>query len=157
MKIKEIFKKKKGEEKGEKSKPKEEKKAVKEEKAKEALKKEEKPREERAEKKPSSDFLKRTKKGEKIAPFVLLSPHIAEKPTRLAELNQYVFKVYPKANKPLVKRAVEEVYGVEVVKVRIVNIPSKRRRLGRTVGRKKGYKKAIVTVKAGQKIEILPR
>ena len=92
-----------------------------------------------------------------VAPLVLKSPQITEKATKLAEGNQYVFKVYPKTTKPEIKRAIEEVYGVDVLKVRIIKVPRKRRRLGRKVGWRKGYKKAIVKIKEGQKIEILPR
>ena len=97
------------------------------------------------------------KKEVKIAPLVLKSPHIAEKSAQLAEINQYVFKVYPRANKTEIKKAVEEVYGVNVLKTRIIKIPRKKRRLGKTRGWRKGYKKAIVTIKQGQKIELLPR
>jgi len=104
---------------------------------------------------PSGEKPKRRKV--RVAPLVLASPHIAEKPTRLANVNQYVFKVYPKANKTEIKKAVEEIYGVDVLKVRIVKVPRKRRRLGRIRGWRKGYKKAIVAVKEGQKIDILPR
>ncbi len=88
---------------------------------------------------------------------VLRSFHIAEKPESLMDMNQYVFKVSKKANKNEIKKAVEESYGVNVLKVRIINVPAKRRRLGRTRGWKKGYKKAIVTLKEGQKIEVVPK
>jgi len=88
---------------------------------------------------------------------VLKSPHISEKSTDLAKSNQYIFKVFPKANKTEVKKAIESLYKVEVEKVRIIKIPKKRRRLGRIEGFKKGHKKAIVKIKEGQKIEILPR
>lgn len=88
---------------------------------------------------------------------VLKSPHIAEKATNLVSKNQYVFKVWENANKIETKKAIEDIYGVDVINVKIVNIPSKKRRLGRTAGFKKGYKKAIVRIKEGQKIEVLPR
>jgi large subunit ribosomal protein L23 len=84
-------------------------------------------------------------------------PHITEKATDLTKKNQYVFKVFAKANKIEIKKAVESLYGVNVIKVRIVNIPSKKRRVGRTIGKKSGYKKAIVKIAEGQKIEVLPR
>ncbi len=107
---------------------------------------------------PTEGKEERPKKKEvKIAPLVLKSPHIAEKSAQLAEINQYVFKVYPRANKTEIKKAVEEVYGVNVLKTRIIKIPRKKRRLGKTRGWRKGYKKAIVTIKQGQKIELLPR
>lgn len=89
--------------------------------------------------------------------YILKQPHITEKATALTEKNQYIFNVFAKANKPEVKKAVEGLYGVEVVAVRIVNIPAKKRRLGRISGWKPGYKKAIIKIKEGQKIEVLPR
>lgn len=88
---------------------------------------------------------------------ILKSPQITEKATGLAEKNQYTFKIYSEANKVQVKKAVEGLYNVEVKSVRIVKVPSRRRRLGRISGWRQGYKKAIVEIKAGQKIEVLPR
>lgn len=88
---------------------------------------------------------------------VLHSPHIAEKATDFEKENKYVFKVWPKANKIEIKKAIEDTYGVYVEKVKIINIHRRRKRLGRQMGWKKGYKKAIIKVKEGQKIEILPR
>jgi len=88
---------------------------------------------------------------------ILKNPHISEKATDLNKNNQYVFRVYPRSNKTEIKRAVEDIYGVDVVSVRIINIPKKTRRVGRTTGVKSGYKKAIVKIAPGQKIEVLPR
>jgi len=88
---------------------------------------------------------------------ILKTPQVTEKATDLVKKNQYVFKVYSRANKNEVKKAIESVYGVDVISVRIINVPAKRRRLGRQRGWRKGYKKAIVKIKTGQKIEVLPR
>lgn len=88
---------------------------------------------------------------------VLKQPHITEKATALVQQNQYVFKIWPRANKIEVKKAIEDLYGVEVKGVKIVQVPRKRRRLGRVQGWRKGYKKAIVKLKKGHKIEVLPR
>ncbi len=88
---------------------------------------------------------------------VLKEPHITEKATRLIEGNQYVFKVYPKVNKFEVKKAIEALYKVKVEDVRMINIPRKRKRLGRFEGWRKGYKKAIVKLAPGHHIEILPK
>ena len=99
----------------------------------------------------------RPKKVSDLAARVLKQPQVTEKATDLASKNQYVFKVWPRSNKTEIKRAVEELYGVNVLNVRIVNIPKKQRRLGRIKGWRSGYKKAIVKIQAGQKIEILPR
>jgi large subunit ribosomal protein L23 len=87
----------------------------------------------------------------------LKSPHITEKASDLTKVNQYIFKVFPRANKTEIKKAVENLYGVNVISVKIINIPPKRRTLGRISGWRKGYKKAIVKIKEGQKIELLPR
>ena len=101
---------------------------------------------------------KKVKKIPGLAYKVLASPHVTEKATNLSEVNQYVFKVLPGSNKIEIKKAIESLYGAEVEKVRIINVHKKKRRIGRTrEGWKKGYKKAIVEIKKGQKIEIMPR
>ncbi len=88
---------------------------------------------------------------------ILRIPHVTEKATDLTKQNQYVFKIYPRANKTEVKKAVEDVFKVNVVSVKIINVPKKKRRLGKVEGERPGYKKAIVKIKEGQKIEVLPR
>ena len=99
---------------------------------------------------------KKTKKvSVKNAWKVLKSSHITEKAAFLTQENRYVFKVYPKANKIEIKKAVEKLYKVKVLSVNIIKVPRKRRRLGKTFGWKKGFKKAIVQIKEGQKIEEL--
>ncbi len=93
-------------------------------------------------------------KNEKFSYTIVKEPHISEKGTILSEKNKYVFRVYDRANKPEIKKAVEGIYGVNVLAVNVVRIPKKKRKLGRTEGFKKAYSKAIVTIKEGQKIEI---
>ncbi len=88
---------------------------------------------------------------------ILKSPHITEKATDLTKKNHYIFKIYSQANKTEVKKAIENLYGVDVLSVKIINVPAKKRRLGRVSGWRKGYKKAIVRIREGQKIEVLPR
>lgn len=88
---------------------------------------------------------------------ILKTPHVTEKATDLAAKNQYVFNVLPRANKVEIGKAIESLYGVDVLNVKIINIPPKRRRLGKQKGWREGYKKAIVRIKKGQKIEVLPR
>ena len=92
---------------------------------------------------------------------VIKEPHITEKATDLIEQNKYVFKVFQKANKVEIKKAVKALYGAEVEKVNMIHTAPKKRRVGRhqgwRKGLKKGYKKAVVTLKQGEKIEILPR
>jgi len=96
------------------------------------------------------------KKKEGAAFRLLKEPHISEKATNLSEAGKYVFKVFPQANKSEIKRAVENIYGVAVKKVNIINIKTKKRILKGREGKKSGYKKAVVTLERGHKIEILP-
>lgn len=107
------------------------------------------------EKKP--EVKKPKKKVRGISWRVLSSPHVTEKATGLEGENKYIFKVLARANKNEIKKAIESLYGVDVVNVKIINIPRRKRRLGRQEGWRKGYKKAIVKIKKGQKIEIMPR
>lgn len=88
---------------------------------------------------------------------VLKVPHISEKATDLVEKNQYIFNVAQTANKQEIRQAIKEIYGVDVVWVNVINIPRRKRRVGKTMGWKQGYRKAIVKIKEGQKIELLPR
>ena len=97
------------------------------------------------------------KKKEDVSLPVLSSPHVTEKATLLMEKGSYIFKVFDQSTKGQIKQAVEGMYGVDVNRVNIIRIPEKKIRVGRRQGIKKGYKKAIVTVKAGQEIELLPR
>jgi len=146
MPLSDIFKRKKSE-----KKPKE---VVKEKEAKKEIKKE-KPVSPKPE---ASPYV--SKKREKVighGQIILKSVHVTEKASDLAKKNQYVFKTVPEANKTEIKRAVENLYGVDVLGVRIINVPRKARRMGKQTGWKKGYKKAIVKIKAGQEIEVLPR
>ncbi len=88
---------------------------------------------------------------------ILKRPHVTEKATQLADVNKYIFEVWPKASKAEVKKAVENVYNVTVLSVRMINIPRKKRRIGRSEGWRRGYKKALVRLKEGETIEVLPR
>ena len=88
---------------------------------------------------------------------ILKSPHVTEKASDLAGRNKYVFKVGLGTNKIEIKKAIQSIYGVDVLDVRTIKIPRKQRRLGRQKGWRKCYKKAIVKIKEGQKIEVLPR
>lgn len=88
---------------------------------------------------------------------IMRRPRITEKAGIIGGQNKYIFEVYKNANKPEVKKAVEKIYGKEVEKVHIVNIPPKKRRRGRIEYYKPGLKKAIVTLKEGETIEVMPR
>jgi len=87
---------------------------------------------------------------------ILKEPHISEKSTQLSDKRQYTFKVYNRTNKTQIKRSIEGLYGVNVKGVNIINIKSKKRVLRGIKGSKSGYKKAIITLREGEKIEILP-
>lgn len=120
-------------------------------------KKEEKKKEVKAEKPSPISPPKIKEKKAGLAWEILKTPHVTEKSASLAEKNQYVFKVFPKANKIQIKKAVEDLFGVDAVSVKIINVLPKKRRLGKISGYRSGYKKAIVKIKKGQKIEIMPR
>ena len=87
---------------------------------------------------------------------ILVRPHISEKATYLSDEGSYTFEIYPWANKIQVKNAVSNLYGVKVKDVNIINIKPKKRFLRGLEGAKTGYKKAIVTLERGEKIELLP-
>ena len=84
----------------------------------------------------------------------ILSPIITEKSTNISEQNKIVFKVPSKANKKNLKTNVEKIFKVNVTKINIIN---KRNRIKTTRGKKvkiKGFKKAIITLKKGQNIDL---
>ncbi|MCK9259405.1 MAG: 50S ribosomal protein L23 [Azoarcus sp.] len=84
---------------------------------------------------------------------VLLAPQISEKATYVADKNeQVVFKVASDATKPEVKAAVELLFKVQVESVQVLNVKGKVKRSGRTIGRRKDWKKAFVCLKPGQEI-----
>lgn len=94
-------------------------------------------------------------KPENAGPYrFIVSPHQSEKSSLLGRLNKYVFKVSPNSNKIEIKRAIEQIYRVKVEKVAILSMPFKTRRVGRHEGRKPGFKKAVITLAEGNKIEI---
>jgi large subunit ribosomal protein L23 len=85
---------------------------------------------------------------------LIKKPWITEKATAGALANQYVFLVHRDAAKPEVKKAIHALYKVDVVAVNMVNRPAKTKRFGgNRKGAKEGYRKAIVTIKEGQKID----
>jgi len=100
---------------------------------------------------------KMKKKTPGMAFGVLRHPHITEKATFLGQTGRYVFKIRDRANKNEVRKTIEDMYGVDVAAVKVINVPAKKRRRGRKIGWIGSYKKAIVEVKKGQKIDILPR
>ncbi len=87
-----------------------------------------------------------------VSGSAILHPYVSEKATRIENMNQYVFKVARTANKPEVKKAIQNRYKVKVVAVNMINTPSKKRTVGRHVGIKAGFRKAIVTLAEGDSI-----
>ncbi len=84
---------------------------------------------------------------------VLRRPVVTEKSTALQERGKYVFEVSLDANKQQIKQAVEQAFKVEVDKVNVLTMPAKWRGPGRRRGKTSPWKKAVVTVKPGHKIE----
>jgi large subunit ribosomal protein L23 len=87
---------------------------------------------------------------------IILAPVVSEKSTRVAEKrNQAVFKVRSDANKPEIKNAVEKLFNVKVEGVTTLNVKGKTKRFGRSEGRRSDWKKAYVTLAAGQELDFL--
>ena len=84
---------------------------------------------------------------------VLRRPLITEKTTILQAQNKYAFEIADEANKPLVKQAVEKAFKVKVTGVNVIRVPGKTRRVGRRQVQTQSWKKAIVTLQPGEKIE----
>lgn len=84
---------------------------------------------------------------------ILIRPLITEKSTQLMEEGKYVFVVAKKANKIEIAKAVAEVFNVKVANVNTVNVNGKMKRMGRFVGKRSDYKKAIVKLAPGETIE----
>jgi large subunit ribosomal protein L23 len=85
---------------------------------------------------------------------VIKEPHIAEKVNLQKELfNQLTFKVDRRANKVEIKNAVERIFKTKVLDVKTLNIKGKKRRIGRNIGKKPNWKKAIVRLAPGEKVE----
>jgi large subunit ribosomal protein L23 len=86
---------------------------------------------------------------------VVIRPVVTERTTELgAEQNAYTFVVSREANKIEIRHAVERLFGVRVAAVRTLNYRGKWRRVGRSLGRRPGYKKAIVKLAAGERIDV---
>ena len=85
---------------------------------------------------------------------ILLRPLITEKSTSLAGQDKYVFEVDLRANKPQIREAVELAFGVTVLNVNTMVVKGKNRRFGRNVTKQPDWKKAIVTLQAGDTIEL---
>ena len=85
---------------------------------------------------------------------VLIKPLVTEKASELGILNKYVFAVNRRMNKIEIKKAVRSIYNVDPVSVNILNFSGKNVRFGRIKGKTKAWKKAVITLRPGDKIEI---
>lgn len=85
---------------------------------------------------------------------ILIRPLITEKNTMLGALGKYSFEIDKRANKPMVREAVQKIFSVDVTKVNIIKMPSKSRRVGKTTGQTQPWVKAVVTLAPGQRLEI---
>jgi len=90
----------------------------------------------------------------RVLPDLVRRPILTEKATRLMEENKYTFEVTPKATKPAIKAAIEDLFQVKVVQVNTMQPPRKQRRVGKFVGYKPQYKRAVVTIALGDEDKI---
>tara|TARA_B000000460_G_C21204031_1_gene259363 strand:+ start:245 stop:538 length:294 start_codon:yes stop_codon:yes gene_type:complete len=84
----------------------------------------------------------------------IVSPTITEKATSLSEFNKIVFKVHKNANKKSIKKSIEKIFKVNVTKINTINLKGKTKLVRGKRSSKPGYKKAIVTLKKGQSIDL---
>ena len=84
----------------------------------------------------------------------IISPNITEKSTSLSEFNKVVFKVSKNANKKSIKKSIEKIFKVNVIKIITINIKGKNKLVRNKKAYKSGYKKAVVTLKKGQNIDL---
>ena len=87
----------------------------------------------------------------------IISPNITEKSTSLSEFNKVVFKVHKGASKNSIKRSIEKIFKVNVIKINTINLKGKNKIVRNKKAFKSGYKKAIVTLKKGQSIDLSTR
>lgn len=105
--------------------------------------------------KPTAKKAKAVKKAINPSHYnTIVSPVVTEKSTLAGEFGKYTFKVAVDTNKTKVKEAVEALFNVEVSKVNVVNYDGKVKRFKNFTGRRDAYKKAIVTLKSGQSIDL---
>ena len=87
---------------------------------------------------------------------LIIKPIVTEKATLQLEDNKYVFDVRPQATKPEIKAAIELLFDVKVTRVNTARMPRKKKRVGRFMGFKAQVKRAIVTLKEGDNIQLFP-
>ena len=84
----------------------------------------------------------------------IISPNLTEKATSLSEFNKVVFKVHKGASKNSIKKSVEKIFKVNVIKINTINLKGKIKLVKGKKSRRPSYKKAIVTLKKGQSIDL---
>ena len=84
----------------------------------------------------------------------IISPTVTEKATSLSEFNKVVFKVHEGASKNSIKKNIEKIFKVNVVKINTINLKGKSKMVKNRMTYKSGYKKAIVTLRKGQSIDL---
>ena len=84
----------------------------------------------------------------------IVSPNVTEKSTSLSEFNKVVFKVNKGASKKSIKKSIEKIFKVNVIKVNTINLKGKTKLVRNKKAYKSGYKKAIITLKKGQNIDL---
>jgi len=84
----------------------------------------------------------------------IISPTITEKATSLSEFNKMVFKVHQGANKNSIKKSIEKIFKVNVIKINTINLKGRTKMVKGKKSSRPGYKKAIVTLKKGQSIDL---
>ena len=84
----------------------------------------------------------------------IVSPAVTEKATSLSEFNKMVFRVHKSASKNSIKRSIEKIFKVNVIKINTINLRGKTKLVKGKKSSRPGYKKAIVTLKKGQSIDL---
>ena len=84
----------------------------------------------------------------------IIAPNITEKSTSLSEFNKIVFRVHKNASKNLIKKSIEKIFKVNVIKINTINLKGKTKIVKNKKAFKPGYKKAIITLKKGQSIDL---
>ena len=84
----------------------------------------------------------------------ILSPIITEKATNQSEQNKVAFKIHKNASKKSIKKSIEKIFKVNVIKINTINTKGKNKIVRGKLGKKKGFKKALVTLKKGQSIDL---
>jgi large subunit ribosomal protein L23 len=84
----------------------------------------------------------------------IISPNVTEKSTSLSEFNKFVFKVHQSASKSSIKKSIEKIFKVNVTKINTINLKGKTKIIRNRKTKKSDYKKAIITLKKGQSIDL---